>query len=71
MEHGLMSYDVKLMPGSPMPFGQLKYLLMSPVGGFPAPSSWQVLPPSMSGCYLYSSWQQSYSAAENYAKIGN
>lgn len=49
-----MSYGIELVPGGPMPFRQLKYLLMSTVGDFPAPGSWQVLPPSVYGGYLYS-----------------
>src|SRR4030042_1291508 len=52
MKHGLMSRDIKLMSGSPMPFSQLKHLLMSPMGGFSAPSSWQVLPPLTFGRHL-------------------
>lgn len=53
-----MGYDIKLMAGSSMPFGQFKYLLVSSVGGFPAPGSWQVFPPSILGSCLYSLWQQ-------------
>jgi hypothetical protein len=45
MKHGLISYDIKLVSGSPMPFSQLKYLFVSSMCGFSTPSSWQVLPP--------------------------
>jgi hypothetical protein len=51
VKHGLISYDIKLVPGSSMSFSQLKHLLMSSMCGFPAPGSWQVLPPLILGCY--------------------
>jgi hypothetical protein len=42
------------VPGSPMPFGQLKHLFMSSVGSFSTPGSWQVLSPLILGLYLFS-----------------
>ena len=53
MKHGLMSYDIKLVSGGPMPLRQLKHFLMSSVSSFPAPGSWQALPPLILGCYSF------------------
>jgi hypothetical protein len=53
MKHGLMSCNIKLMAGTPVPFGYLKYFLMPSVGNLTASGSWQVLPPLILGDYLF------------------